>query len=581
MNDLGKAILLALGVTVASSAAIGGIMDGFSQLPIIKEIGDIFSDDDDVQIIEKSYGNAADELVVIATKEYIVYNEDGWKEFVVNIDESGNYQGLWTKFGRDGSIIYVANYKNNVRDKVYEEKINYSDGALHGEHIEYGIGGVPKTPMYFDQGNQDGVVASIKPNTQVTRDMDNGYTYGFSKLSIKSVATYPNLLDSIEIVGEKDEYKFPSKISLSNSSIYNFLNAGVKNKNIDPIYLEKDYTWSILPIKDMQPGWEYTYSPLYFPKYYAFPPLTIDNKKLNQKLAGELETSPWPKDGLKRNFGLIFNNKTPVYINDLMFAVGRDSEGFHGSNILGLTRFGLPEKTSKTKSAIHLSMAKISVKTLVHEYLHDKIRFDTADVDLDHVLYNNMPLLGLSKTWDDDIRVAFRVRDVIDKAYANSVEAKKTWWEPLANDDEFTSNYSFTRDDDLDEENISKNDLWDVMQFMEELIVRIVAESLYKQPVDAVISVINEIDGLYDELNTYKTTIPTLVRFVDNYYGYSRAENQDGLTNMLLTQDELNELDGNIIEDVFSEVELALINKIVKEAVYNIRRMRLSKDKAE
>jgi hypothetical protein len=342
----------------------------------------------------------------------------------------------------------------------------------------------------------------------------------FSSLSILSIQNYPNLRDTIAITGKKNTYTFPSNIPLSNKTIYSFLKAGIDKKNIDPTYLSTDFTWELLPIKDMQPGWEQAYRPTYFPKYYSFAPLNLDNDSLSQSLALELNKSPWPKQGLKDNFFNIFSKPTPVYINDMMFSVGKDSLGFYASNMLGLNRFALSSDNFPTNSAIHLSMAKLSVKTLVHEYLHDKIRYSNEPSPSKYAIFNKTPLLGLSSTWDDTVKKAYELRNIIDLAYENYDKSLgQTWWSPMANDTEFTSNYSFSTDTSLSQDNISAIELWDVMQFMEELLVRIVSESLFRDPSTAVSSVIRDIPGLYKALNKNPDTIETLIAFTNNYYG--------------------------------------------------------------
>lgn len=389
------------------------------------------------------------------------------------------------------------------------------------------------------------------------------YVDGFKGLNIKTIDQYPNLRSSVAISGKKTAYEFPSTVPLSNRSIYSFLKSAVNKGNIESDYLSSEFDWELFPIKDMQPGWEYAYNPMYFPKYYSFSPYKWDKDAMYEKLSNELGQSPWPKDALLKNFDLIFDKNTPVYMNDLMFSVDKDDAGFYGSNILGLTRFGLPESTSETYSAIHLSMSKISVKTLIHEYLHDKIRFDSKLIDPDHVIYNNMPLLGLGDVWNDKVVMAYKIRDVIDNAYIKRDEKSIfVWWKPLANTDKFTSSYSFSNNLNETENSISEREMWNVMQFLEELVVRIVVEALYKSPGEAIVETVEEIDGLTDLLGDQGISV--LNDFVHNFYG----NNSHQPTNRVIHANTGIEASPEI---TFTEEEQEMINKAVEEAIARIR----------
>lgn len=387
----------------------------------------------------------------------------------------------------------------------------------------------------------------------------------FQELNIKTINQYPNLLKPVKIAGEKNVYRFPSTVQLSNRSIFSFLSAAVSKGNIDAKYLSDDFSWELFPIKDMQPGWEYAYSPLYLPKYYSFSPYKWDKAKLYSDLASELNKSPWPKAGLMKNFDLIFDKKTPVYINDLMFSVDKDSVGIYGSNILGLTRFGLPIGTSNTNSAIHLSMSKISVKTLIHEYLHDKIRYDSSGFDPKHVIYNKTPLLGLGDTWNDNVIMAYKIREVIDQAYMDKDDKRSFfWWKPLANQGKFSSSYSFTKNNNETKETISKRDMWDLMQFLEEVIVRVVVEALYKDPETAIAKTLGEIDGLFELINGNPGSFKALNGFAHSFYG-----NHQEVSPQYIADEDAH----SAINVKFTKQELEMINEIVEAAMVEIRKL--------
>ena len=402
----------------------------------------------------------------------------------------------------------------------------------------------------------------------------------FKDLTIKPINEYPNVGETISIQGLKNVYLKPSTIPLSNRAIYNFLKSGVDKKNLKGAYLKPDFTWDIYPILDMQPGWEDGYNKYYLPKYYSFPPLELDMNNLSSFLSAELNKSPWPKEKLKENFKNIFSKATPVYINDLMFFVDKDSLGYYSSNLLGLTRFALPLSTSPTNSAIHLSKAKLSVKTLIHEYLHDKIRYSSSPDNYPKAEYQDTPLLGLDGTWDDTVKKAYQIRRVIDLAYLMSYpNPKSTWWSPLANTPTNTSNYSFTTKDDMTVDKLTKSELWDVMTFMEEFIVRVVVEALFKNPDTAVIEVISDIPGLHSILDVDSETLPLLQSFTENYYLKSGESSFDEMlsAHQLNIKSATNILSSPAI--VFTEAEQSIIDTAVADALVSIKKLGVKFDK--
>lgn len=392
----------------------------------------------------------------------------------------------------------------------------------------------------------------------------------FNGLTIKPISEYPNVGETITIDGVKNIYAKPSSIPLSNKAIFNFLKVGVDKKNLNKDYLKKDFTWGIYPILDMQPGWETAISPAYLPKYYSFPPLDLNRDALASYLSEELEKSPWPQDKLKDNFKNIFSEATPVYINDLMFFVDKDSIGYYSSNLLGLTRFSLPTTTSPTNSAIHLSKAKISVKTLIHEYLHDKIRYSATPDNYPKVRFQSNPLLGLDKTWVDTVKQAFKIRDAVDTAFLMEYpKSKGTWWSPLANTPTATSNYSFTTKEGVSMADLTKSELWDVMTFMEEFIVRVVVESLFKEQGTAIVDVMKEIPGLDKAFVDTPKSIPVLQEFAENYY----------LKGDFVLKPDMKHLVASVVAPEkpeafeFTPEERAMIDNIVLEALDSIRRL--------
>lgn len=52
--------------------------------------------------------------------EFTIYDDDGNKEFIVNFNNDGRYEGEWIKFRKDGSVLYKTNYANGERDGMYE-----------------------------------------------------------------------------------------------------------------------------------------------------------------------------------------------------------------------------------------------------------------------------------------------------------------------------------------------------------------------------------------------------------------------------------------------------------------------------
>jgi hypothetical protein len=339
-------------------------------------------------------------------------------------------------------------------------------------------------------------------------------------LNILPLAEYPHLLNNITISGKKQVPEPLGNSMVSRLMIYQLLKEGVDTGNLSQEYLSSDIDWKIHQILDMQPGWRDGYQKDYFPKYYAFSPKNFSKEEIVNELLKGLIESPYPLKNLYSNFDKIFNKDTPVYLNDAMFYVDSDEQGFFLVNLLGLNRYSLPPTSSKTGSLIHLGKLKIDTKTLVHEYLHDKISYDKSRK---YSLIDS-PLLGLKNNTNDITRTAFKIRDIVDRAAEKRIN--ETWWSPLANIDGETTSYNFTLRKDASDKNTSTLEQGDVMYFMEELMVRIVSQLLLSKD-GSIPNTLSEIDGLkqyFDNIGASKT----LSNFAFDFYG-SGAKDSMGI----------------------------------------------------
>lgn len=333
------------------------------------------------------------------------------------------------------------------------------------------------------------------------------------ELNILPLSEYPNLINKFKVSGDKQSFDEFDGVSVSKRMIYQLLKRGVDSGNLDKSYLSNGIDWEIHEVFDMQPGWEDNkYEKWYYPKYFAMSPKKYNKEEIINSMLDDLQNSASSLKNIYLNFDKIFNKNTPVYLNDAMFYVDMDKQGFYLVNLLGLNRFALPLSTSKTGSAIHLGKLKMDVTTLIHEYLHDKI---SSSGDRFNSL-NHLPLLGFKNNIKDITLSARKIRGLIDN-HAKNNNVRGTWWSPMANTELGPSSYNFTMRNNANDSNLTEIEKEDVMYFMEELMVRIVSESLFSDSGN-VEEILSDVDGLneyFEEIGANKT----LGEFANNLYG--------------------------------------------------------------
>lgn len=344
-------------------------------------------------------------------------------------------------------------------------------------------------------------------------------------LNIQPLSNYPHLISKLTVSGDKTSFEKFDGVSATKRMIWKLLKEGVDSGNLNKDYLDSDVDWKIHEVLDMQPGWQDGYEKWYYPKYFAFSPKEYNKETIVNDLLADLSRASYPLENIYNNFDKIFNKETPVYLNDAMFYVDMDKQGFYLVNLLGLNRFGLPLTSSKTGSAIHLGKLKLDVTTLIHEYLHDKI----SAIDSRENSLKKTPLLGFKNNTDDVMLSAIKIRKIID-GFAADKDVRGTWWSPMANTEGESTSYSFTKRMGASDINLTDLEKDDVMYFMEELMVRIISQSLFSKD-GKIEEITDDVAGLseyFKEIGANKT----LAEFALNFYG-SNTMNETPTTNSI------------------------------------------------
>lgn len=314
-------------------------------------------------------------------------------------------------------------------------------------------------------------------------------------LNIKSVSEYPNLYSPHIIKGSKLNSKDFDNITNSNLMLFRLLKKGIDLGNLSNEYLSNSVDWVISPISDMQPDWRVGYKEWYFPKYYAIAPAQFNKEDIVDRLLADIPLSSYSYKDLYYVFDKIFDQTTPIYINDVMFSANADKTGFYLTNLLGMNRFNLPVSSNAKSSIIHIANLNFSIKTLIHEFLHVHIRMNGYP---DHLM------LALYSKNNDISEVAFNVRNIINDFANNKKPSLSTdWITPLSNTLNGNKDYSFTYSKKEHTVAYSPADTDKINSFIEEFLVRVISESFFTSSgsINEVISHIPKLESYLENIN--------------------------------------------------------------------------------
>jgi hypothetical protein len=359
------------------------------------------------------------------------------------------------------------------------------------------------------------------------------YDY-LSNHKIYNVSRYEFLGNTIEATGNKYGLEDIEGMETNRSTIMEIIKPGIEDGVLSPDYDKSDDVWTIHELSNMTKSIDPSgassmedYMAIFMSEenYYVMPVRDFDIKQITKTLAQEFTKSKWPIEMLAKNIENILPKKTPIYVNDIMFITGNDFNGQYIISVIGLNRYGLTGEQSEGGSVINLSKANLNMNTIIHESLHDKIRTgSTTELDMQAEYYGD-PLFGLRDEWVDEIKVAFKIREVLNnqdnanKVIGGAYSEKNTlWWEPLASKN-MSTYYYFTRDKKVNKNNISQNQRFEVDQYMEEFLVRVITNSLRYKPKNAVANVLNEVPGLLEAFSNDGKALASLENFVKKYYG--------------------------------------------------------------
>lgn len=372
------------------------------------------------------------------------------------------------------------------------------------------------------------------PNSLEQSDAIRKIHAHLSKYKIYNVSDYKFLGKTIKTTGDKYGIEDIDGMETNRSTIMEIINPGIEDNVLTSNYAMHDDIWTIHELSNMTKTLNSfsdasmeDYMAIFMSEenYYVMPVRNFDIKKITKDLAKEFTKSQWPTSVLANNIENILPRKTPIYINDIMFITGNDFDGQYIISVIGLNRYGLTKEQSEGGSVINISKANLNMNTIIHESLHDKIRTgSTTELDMQAEYYGD-PLFGLRDEWDDEIKVAFKIREVLNnqdklnKVIGGAYSEKNTlWWEPLASKN-MSTYYYFTRDKKINKDNISQNQRFEIEQYMEEFLVRVITNSLRYKPKNAVANVLNEVPGLLEAFSDDGKALAGLENFVKKYYG--------------------------------------------------------------
>jgi hypothetical protein len=379
------------------------------------------------------------------------------------------------------------------------------------------------------------LLISFLPQASIASSIDTKLIGLFETLNLRNISEYSNVKKDVVISKNKDISVITEGLIFSNRLIYRLLDPAVRKGNLDKSVLEDGLDWELSVLTDMQPSWEEGYRENYYPKYYTLPYYNFSKKDIAGRIVATLPNNEEFKNKIKSDFYSIFNRETPVYLNSTMFLVNTD-DGIYVSELNGLTRYDLDKSISKTGTVIHVGVGRLSFKTLVHEYVHDRI---ARGIDKEG--------LGVLLGSDEEAKInyAFDLRESINKAYVDLGENySKQWWWALADNDSFTSSYSFekNRDDVVS--------MFSVNQFLEEVAVRLVGQYFYLGGESTIKEIIDSLPGVSGVITDAK--IKVIENYVDSLFK-SRKE-------VIRIAESEEEMIKRIIDETVKEYSLKIKN---------------------